>query len=86
MRHAVAQLGRRLVLTQSLIDELAQQIVFDPGEIFDLGDQFGPHPMHAAQHQRRSGASRARSSVARVRLATTRKRAYQIDTQAAGDR
>ena len=31
-----------------LIDDLAQQIVFRPGQEFDFGDQLGPHPMHAA--------------------------------------
>ena len=38
-------LGRRLVLAQPLIDHLAQQIVFGPGQKLDLGDQLGPYPM-----------------------------------------
>jgi hypothetical protein len=35
----------------------------DPGrppEVFDLGDQLGPHPMHPAEDQRRSEAAGAR--------------------------
>jgi hypothetical protein len=53
-------LGRRLVFAQPFIDDLAQQIVFGPGEKFDFGDKLGPHPMHAAENQRRTEASRAR--------------------------
>jgi hypothetical protein len=40
MRPRTAHLGSRLVLAQSLIDDLAQQIVACPGEIFDLDDEF----------------------------------------------
>jgi hypothetical protein len=45
MRHRTPYLGRRLILSQSLIDHLPQQIVVGPGEIFDLGDELGPHPL-----------------------------------------
>ena len=38
----------RLIFAQSFVDDLAQQIVFRPGQVFDLGDKFRPHPMHAA--------------------------------------
>jgi len=47
-RRAAVDLGRRLVLAQTLIDDLAQQIVLRPGQVFDLGNEFGPHPMRAA--------------------------------------
>jgi hypothetical protein len=60
MRHRTAHLGRRLVLTQAFVNNLAQQVVVGPGEILDLGDQFGPHPMHAAEDERRSEAGGAR--------------------------
>jgi len=60
MRHRAPHLGRRLVLAQSLIDDLAQQIVVGPGQKLDLGHQLRPHPMHAAEHQGRSEATGAR--------------------------
>jgi len=37
-----------IVLAQTLIDDLVQQIV--------VGDDLVPHPMHAAEHQRRAEA------------------------------
>jgi hypothetical protein len=40
-------LGHRLVLAQTLVDHLPQQVVVGPGEILHFGDQLGPHPMHA---------------------------------------
>src|SRR5262249_22711000 len=40
--------GSRLVLAQTLVDHLAQQIVAGPGKIFHLDDQLGPDPMGAA--------------------------------------
>ena len=52
MRRRTAHLGRWLVLAQAFIDNLAQQIVFRPGEKLHFGDQLGPYPMHAAEHQR----------------------------------
>ena len=38
----------------------AQKVVVGPGEMFDFGDELGPHPMHAAQDQRRFEAAAAR--------------------------
>jgi hypothetical protein len=46
--HGTAHLGRRLVFAQPLIDDLAQEIVVGPGQEFNLCDQLGFHPMHAA--------------------------------------
>jgi hypothetical protein len=40
--------ARRLVLAQALVDDLAQQVVVRPSEKFDLGDDLGPRPRHAA--------------------------------------
>jgi hypothetical protein len=57
MRHLASHLGRRLVLAQPFIDDLAQEIVFGAGQEFDFGNQLGPHP------QRRSGI---RVTIARV--------------------
>src|ERR1700736_3525484 len=41
-------------------DDLAQQIVIGPSEKLHLGDQLGPHPMHAAEHEWRSKTAAAR--------------------------
>jgi hypothetical protein len=54
MRHLAPDLGRRLVLAQTLIDRLAKQIVLGPGEKLDLHNELGPHPMHAAENQGRA--------------------------------
>src|SRR4051794_793359 len=60
MRHRTLHFGRRLVLAQALIDDLAQQIVIGPGQELYLGHELGPHPMHAAEHERRAEAAGAR--------------------------
>jgi hypothetical protein len=60
VRRLPAHLGRRLVLAQTLVNHLAQQIVVGPGEIFHLNDQLGPYPMHAAEDQWGSEAAVAR--------------------------
>jgi hypothetical protein len=39
VRKRAAHLGRRLVFAESLIDDLAQQIVIGPSEKLDLGDE-----------------------------------------------
>jgi MlaC protein len=36
MRHRAADFGRRLVLAQALVNDLPQQVVVRPGEIFDI--------------------------------------------------
>jgi hypothetical protein len=51
MRHRPAHFGRRLILAQTFVDDLAQQIVIGPGQELDLGHQLGSHPMHAAEDQ-----------------------------------
>jgi hypothetical protein len=50
-RHIAPYFSRGLVLAQILIDHLAQKIILCPGEKLDLGDELGPYPMDAAQHQ-----------------------------------
>src|SRR5689334_5312111 len=60
VRRRTAHFGRRLVLAQTFIDDLTQQIVIGPGEIFHLGDELGPDPMRAAEHKRRSETAAAR--------------------------
>src|SRR5215468_1299223 len=58
--YGMADIGRRLVLSQPLVDHLAQQAVIRPAEIFDLDNKRGLHPMHAAKNQRRPEAVGAR--------------------------
>jgi hypothetical protein len=60
MRHRPADLGRGLVLAQSFVHNLAQQVLIGPSEKLDLGDEFGPDPMDAPEHQRRAEAAGAR--------------------------
>ena len=62
VRHRAAYFRRRLVLSQALIDDLAEQIVFRPGEKFHLGDELGPYPMHVAKT---SGAPKRRRHLER---------------------
>ena len=50
-RCLAAHVSSRLVLAQTLIDHLAQQIVLGPGQKLDLHDELGANPMHAAEHQ-----------------------------------
>ena len=47
-------------LAQTVIDDLPQQIVVGPGQKLHFGDELGSHPMHAAEHERRSEATVAR--------------------------
>jgi hypothetical protein len=54
---------------QTFLDDLAQQIVGAPGQELHLGDELGPHPMHAAEHEGRAKAARARRLAVRERLA-----------------
>jgi len=58
--HGTADLARRLVLAEPFVDNLAEQIVLGPGQILDLGDELGPHPMDAGQNQRRAEPVAAR--------------------------
>ena len=60
MRQFAAHVGRRLVLAQTFIDHLAQQIVAGPGEIFHFNHKLRPYPMHAAELERRSESAAAR--------------------------
>jgi hypothetical protein len=45
---------------QAFVNDLAQQIIFRPGEKFHFGDELGPYPMHGAQNKRRSETAAAR--------------------------
>jgi hypothetical protein len=54
VRNRTADLGSRLVLAQTDVNHLTEQVLIRPGQIFDLGHQLGPDPMHAAEHERRA--------------------------------
>ena len=43
MRYGAPHFRGRLVFPKPFIDDLAQEIVFRPGQGFDLGDQLGPY-------------------------------------------
>jgi hypothetical protein len=49
VRYRAANLRRWLIFAQTLVDDSAQQIIVGPGEILDLRDQLGPHPVYAAE-------------------------------------
>jgi hypothetical protein len=49
--HVAVHLSRGLVVAQTLIDHLAQQIVLGPGQKLDLRDELGTDPMQAAQDE-----------------------------------
>lgn len=46
VRHLAPDVPGRLVLSQTLIDYLPQQIVFRSGEELHFGHELGPHPMY----------------------------------------
>ena len=53
-RHLPPHLSCGFILAQPFVNDLPEQAVFGPGQELHLGDQFRPHPMHAAEHERRS--------------------------------
>ena len=60
MWHGTADLGPRPVLAEPFVNDLTEQIVLSPGQILDLRDEFGSHPMDAAQDERRTKPASAR--------------------------
>jgi hypothetical protein len=60
VRYRTADVRGGLVLAQAFVNDLAQQVVLGPREVFHFRDQLGPHPVDAAQDQRRSEAAIAR--------------------------
>jgi hypothetical protein len=60
-RHFPPNLSRRLIVSQSDEDSVAEQRLVGPTEIGDLGgDKLGSHPMHLGQGQRASEAAPSR--------------------------
>jgi hypothetical protein len=70
VRYRTADVRGGFVLAQAFVDDLTQQIVLGPGQEFDLGDQFRPYPMDAAQDQRRSKAAQDRERRRQGRLSS----------------
>ena len=58
-RHFPPNLSRRLIVSQSDEDSVAEQRLVGPTKIGDLGDEYGPHPMHFRQGQRASESAPA---------------------------
>src|SRR5271155_3790801 len=52
LRHRPTYLSRFLVLPQTLVNDLPKQVIVRPSQVFDLGNELGANPMHAAQHKR----------------------------------
>jgi hypothetical protein len=44
--------SRILVLSQTLVDDLTQQVVASPSQVFDFGYQLRAKSMHAAEDER----------------------------------
>jgi hypothetical protein len=47
-----AGVGRILVLSQTLANDLTKQVVIRPRQVFDLDHKLGPNPMNAAEDER----------------------------------
>ena len=52
MRHGTADLARRIVLPQLLVNHLTQRVIVCPAKIFDPDDKLGSHPMNPADSER----------------------------------
>jgi hypothetical protein len=52
IQHPTPYIRRILVFPQTLIDNLAKQVIIRPSQVLDFGYKLRPNPMHAAQHQR----------------------------------
>jgi hypothetical protein len=52
VRHGTLDVGRILVLSQTLVDYLPKQVIVDPSQVFDLDNKLGPNPVHAAEDER----------------------------------
>jgi len=52
IRRRTTDLGRILVLSQTLVNDLTKQVILCPSQIFDLDNKLGPNPVHAAEDER----------------------------------
>jgi hypothetical protein len=52
VRHGTTNVGRIVVLSQALVNDLTKQVVIRPCQIFDLNHKLGPNPVHAAEDER----------------------------------
>lgn len=59
-----------LVFADTLKDDLAEQVLFGPGQIRDLHDDLGADPMNAGEDERRTEAARSRGGTSTVILST----------------
>src|SRR5438046_2182025 len=58
-RAGSSHIRRGLVFSKALVDDLPQQTVIRPGQKFDLGNEFGSHPMNARKDERRAEPARS---------------------------
>ena len=52
VRHGTLDVGRILVLSLTLVNDLTKQVVVCPCQVFDLDHKLGANPMHTAQDER----------------------------------
>ena len=52
VRDGTLDVGRILVLSQTLVNDLTKQVVICPAQIFDLDHKLRPNPVHAAEDER----------------------------------
>jgi hypothetical protein len=52
VRQGTADLGRILVFSQTLVDDLTKQVIVGPSQVFDFGNKLRVNPMHAAEDER----------------------------------
>jgi hypothetical protein len=50
--HGTLDVGRILVLSQTLVNDLTKQVVICPRQVFDLDDKLGLNAVHAAEDER----------------------------------
>ena len=52
VRQGTLDVGRILVLSQTLVNHLTKQVVICPAQIFDLDHNLRPNPVYAAKDER----------------------------------
>jgi hypothetical protein len=72
-------LARRFVLADLFVDHLPRGPIFRRGQVLHFDDEFGPNPVNARKHQRRSKARRARRlDIERLRSTRSGRRHRKI--------
>jgi hypothetical protein len=51
VRNGTLDVGRFLVLSQTLVNDLTKQVFLCPCQVFDLDYELGPNPVHAVEDE-----------------------------------